>query len=88
MSQRGKCQNLTIQTKAEILQKHLYQKIKVNDLAAEYDTPANIMSTWKKTCWKIFKRGRPNIKKKEVKYNIPFQRCQASFVILAKRDEI
>ena len=36
---------LTIQTKAEILQKHLYQKIKVNDLAAEYDIPANTIST-------------------------------------------
>ena len=47
MSQKRKCQNLTIQTKAEILQKHLYQKIKVNDLAAKYDIPANTISTWK-----------------------------------------
>ena len=47
MSQKRKCQNLTIQTKAESLQKHLYQKIKVNGLAAKYDIPANTISTWK-----------------------------------------
>ena len=48
MSEKKKCQNLTIQNKAEIFQKHLYQKIKVNDLAAEYDIAANTIFTWKK----------------------------------------
>ena len=57
MSQKRKCQNLTIQTKPEILQKHLYQKIKVNYLAAEYDIPANTISTWIKHTDKYLRKA-------------------------------
>ena len=47
MCQKQKCHNLTLQTKAESLQKYL-SIVKVNNLAAEYDIPANTISTWKK----------------------------------------
>ena len=66
MSQKRKYQNLTIQTKAEILQKHLYQKIKVNDLTAKYDIPANKISTWKKHADKYLKEvGQISSKEKQ-----------------------
>ena len=43
-----KCQNVSEEEMPEP-QKHLYQRIKVNDLAAEYDIPVKAVSTWKNT---------------------------------------
>ena len=52
MSQKRKCQNLTIEAKAEILQKHLYENVKINELVADYNIPASTISTisMEKTC--------------------------------------
>ena len=55
MSQKRKCQNLTLHTKAEILHKHLYDKVKIIELATEYNIPASTITTWKKHAGKILK---------------------------------
>ena len=88
MSEKGKHQNLTIHTKEEILWKHLYQKIKVNDLAAEYDVPANTVSTWKKHTDKYLKEAGQMSSKGKRNITSPYKDIKASSVILAKRDEI
>ena len=55
MSQKGKCQNLPLHIKAEILHNDLYDKVKIIKLATEYNIPANTVTTWKKHADKFLK---------------------------------
>ena len=55
MSEKRKCQNLTLHSKTEILHKHLFDKVRIIELATEYKIPANTISTWKKHADKILK---------------------------------
>ena len=59
MSQKRICQNLTIESKAKILQKHLYENMKINELVVEYNIPAGTISTWKKISRQILKNRWP-----------------------------
>ena len=45
---RGNARTLQFKPRQKFWWKHLYQKIKFNNLSAKYDIPANTISTWKK----------------------------------------
>ena len=73
MSQKRKCQNLIIESKAEILQKHLYESIKSNELVVEHNIPASTISTWK-TCRQKLKSMWPmDNKKRKRMYASPYK---------------
>ena len=55
MSENRKCQNPTLNTKAEILCKHLYDKVRIIDLATEYQILSNTISIRKNHADKILK---------------------------------
>ena len=69
-----KCQNVSEEeipepynsNQGRNLQKHLYQKIKVNDVAIKYDIPANTIFTWKKHADKYLREaGQISSKRKQ-----------------------
>ena len=88
MSEKRKCQNLTLPPKAEILCKHLYGKVKIVELATEYKIPTNTLSTSKKYADQILKDvGHLSNKRKQNKIS-PYRDVELSLLYWLKEMQL
>ena len=57
MPPKCKLNTCTLEKKAEILRRHIFDKEKIHLLATEYGVPRNTISTWKKQAETIFQEA-------------------------------